>query len=89
MPCCGEKRQQQKSSWNSNQNSSSAPYSSARFSPGLGVAMSFEYLGTGHLRVIGPASGREYVFAAPRARVEVDARDQPWLSRVQSLRLVH
>jgi hypothetical protein len=89
MPCCGEKRQQQKNATISSQQTSGVPHSSARFAPGLGAVLHFEYLGLGRLRVIGPASGHEYVFDTPRARVAVDARDQPWLSSLTNLRLVH
>ena len=96
MPCCGEKRQQQAQVLTSNRQnlqpstSSSSGFkpSSSHHVPNLTTTLMVEYLGLGRLAVVGPASGRQYIFDTPGARVAVDARDQHWLSSLPRLRLV-
>jgi hypothetical protein len=39
------------------------------------VSVTFTYVGRSTLRVVGPATQRNYWFAQPGARVVVDARD--------------
>ena len=39
------------------------------------VPVTFDYVGRSTLRVVGPATQRNYWFAQPGARVMVDARD--------------
>lgn len=46
----------------------------------------FEYLGRSALTVDAPVSGRRYRFEGPRARLVVDPRDRPALSKVPQLR---
>ena len=46
----------------------------------------FTYLGRTALTVTGPATGRIYRFAAPGARLRVDARDATALRKVPVLR---
>jgi hypothetical protein len=87
MPCCGEKRQQIQSPISTMPTSSQAS-SNQRFIPRSNGTLRFKYLGLGRLTVMGPASGRQYVFNSPGEIVTVDARDQPWLSSVPKLQLL-
>lgn len=48
----------------------------------------FEFVGAGSATIRGPASGREYRFAAAGDRVRVDARDRPGLVALPALRWV-
>ena len=48
----------------------------------------FEYVGPTQLVVIGPVSGRRYLFDRPGSRVAVDPVDRPGVGRVPNLRLV-
>lgn len=50
------------------------------------TSVEFEYLGSTALTVTGPASGRRYRFEGRGARLVVDPRDRPGLSRVPRLR---
>lgn len=50
--------------------------------------MVFEYVGPTQLVVIGPVSGRRYLFDRPGSRVAVDPVDRPGVGRVPNLRLV-
>jgi len=45
-----------------------------------------EYVGTTSLVVVSPMTGRRYHFAGPGARLEIDARDRPYLMGVPHLR---
>ena len=42
----------------------------------------FEYIGRTTLRVVGPATRRDYWFERPGARVQVDGRDAPALDGI-------
>ena len=53
--------------------------------PARGTEM-FTYLGRTALTVTGPATGTVYRFAAPGARLRVDARDATALRKVPVLR---
>ena len=57
---------------------------SSRSSGGLVL----EYVGTSRLLVIGPATGRRYLFPQPGARLGVDIRDRASLLTVPSLRAI-
>jgi len=46
------------------------------------------YIGRTALTVTGPATGFQYRFAAPGARILIDARDAPALRRIDVLRAV-
>lgn len=46
----------------------------------------FEYVGRTTLRVVGPATRRDYWFSQPGARVAVDGRDAAGLAAVSQLR---
>jgi hypothetical protein len=48
----------------------------------------FEYTGTSSLVVVGPVSGKRYVFDAPGARVAVEPVDKPSVAGVPRLREV-
>ena len=62
----------------------------AQATPGrlLRAMATFEYLGRTSLTAVGPATGRQYLFASPGARVAVDLRDRLGLSAVPQLREV-
>jgi hypothetical protein len=48
----------------------------------------FEYVGATALTVVSPLTRRTYAFSRPGARLEVDARDRPWLAFVPNLAIV-
>jgi hypothetical protein len=56
--------------------------------PSAPVPVLFEYQGATAVSAIGPVTRRLYRFAAPHARVAVDARDAPAMTAVPSLRRV-
>lgn len=57
-----------------------------RLAPAVRGTEMFTYLGRTALTVTGPATGTVYRFAAPGARLRVDARDAIALRRVPVLR---
>ncbi len=71
--CCGRNRQPV----------SAAP-GPVRAAAPAGTA--FEYVGNTALTVVSPLTGKQYRFAKPGARVEVDSRDRSWVSFVPHLR---
>jgi len=48
----------------------------------------FEYVGATALTVVSPLTRKTYAFSRPGARLEVDARDRPWLAFVPNLAIV-
>lgn len=48
----------------------------------------FEYLGSSVFSVLSPITGRRYRFEGPGARIEVAARDRPYLAGLAQLRQV-
>jgi hypothetical protein len=71
--CCGRNRQV-------------APGGPAPLRAAAPAGAAFEYVGNTALTVVSPLTGRQYRFAKPGARVEVDARDRSWVSFVPHLR---
>lgn len=70
--CCGRSRQ-----------AVSNPPAPVRAIPAGTV---FEYIGNTALTVVSPLTGKQYRFAKPGARVDVDVRDRSWVSFVPHLR---
>lgn len=56
--------------------------------PARRFSVTFEYVGSTALTVVGPVTGRRYRFDRRGARVVVDPRDRPGLARVPRLREV-
>jgi hypothetical protein len=48
----------------------------------------FEYVGKTALTVVSPLTGRQYRFAQPGARLDVDVKDRSWLAFVPNLQRV-
>ena len=81
MSCCGRTGQQR--GW------IGSPQPVAPETPAVRrFAIAFEYTGQTALTVVGPMSGRRYRFESPGARIVVDPRDRPSLTRVPKLRQV-
>lgn len=53
---------------------------------GKGAGPRFEYIGKTALTVVSPVTGKKYRFPQSGARVEVDARDRPWMTFVPNLK---
>lgn len=51
-------------------------------------AWTFEYVGRTRLVVIGPATGRQYLFAGPGIRLQIDPRDRAAVAAVPMLKRV-
>ena len=89
MGCCNDKRVRWATAV------PGAPRSQA-FSPGVMASdgtppvstVGFAYVGVAALSVRGPVTRAHYRFAAPGARVEVDARDAAYMTAVPHLRRV-
>ena len=84
MPCCGQKRVQQRSMSNSFAPERAAPRAAAGRMP-MGTAY-FAYTGEGAVTVIGGATGRQYRFETPGVPLMVDARDRWGLAKIPVLR---
>jgi hypothetical protein len=54
----------------------------------LTAGVTFQYLGSSALTVVGPATGVSYRFSQPGSQVLVDPRDRHGLDRVPVLRLI-
>ena len=79
--CCGQQRQQHRTS-NSAHPMIPRPTGSSRPS----ITVTFEYLGRAGLTVVGRVSGKTYRFERPGFHVEVDALDAGSLAAVPNLR---
>jgi hypothetical protein len=75
MSCCGQARSQ--AGIQNNMNASAAPRT-----------VVFEYIGRTAVSVLGRASGIQYRFNAPGARLTVDARDRASLDALPMLKQV-
>jgi hypothetical protein len=90
MACCGQKRQQLRTSTTSvRQVNSSVLRVVSRRLPDPNRNAAFQYIGKTALTAMGPVSGRQYRFSYPGAIVEVDPRDREALSTVPNLRQAH
>jgi hypothetical protein len=58
-------------------------------SKGLTKGSRIEYIGRTALTVVSPLTGKRYRFPAPGASLEVDVRDQSWITFVPQLRVSH
>ena len=85
MSCCGDRRREFQAP--SPAYRPSGPPSQDRRSFRSSVAW-FEYTGQTSMVVVGPVSGKRYVFDRPGARVGVDPVDKPSLASVPRLRVV-
>jgi len=81
--CCGRPKLQ--ASNPSHQISARAPLPPSG-SPVRPSAARFEYIGKTALTVVSPLTGKRYRFRQPGERLEVDVRDQSWLTFVPNLR---
>ena len=81
MSCCGSSRQQMAFL-------AGAPPAGPIPAVERRFEIRFEYLGPTALTVVGPASGRQYRFAARGARLTIDPRDRRALARIPGLREV-
>jgi hypothetical protein len=84
MPCCGQRRAQQRNMSSAFVHELVAPRASASSFP-MGRAY-FEYVGQTAITAVGSVTGRQYRFATPGVPVVVDARDRWSLARVPLLR---
>jgi chitodextrinase len=82
--CCGQNRTQLRAT----SKASAARLAVAVGQPKLQPGVSFVYLGNTGITVTGPASGTQYRFDRPGARVEVDPRDRILLASLRQLRQV-
>jgi hypothetical protein len=53
---------------------------------GIAKGARFEYVGRTALTVVSPYTGKRYRFPAPGSSLEVDVRDQSWITFVPQLR---
>jgi hypothetical protein len=83
MSCCGKKREQLLTAARSRSPTPDQASSLLQASPSRVV---FEYVGRTGLTVIGAVSGKQYRFARPGARLQVDPRDGISMRKVPHLR---
>ena len=88
MACCGKARARSSGTAAGATPVRSAAPTAASRRPPVAPASVFEYVGTSGLTATGGVTRRTYVFAAPGARVAVDARDASGLRAIPVLRLV-
>jgi len=81
--CCGRSKLQ--ASIPSHQLPTRAP-SALSGNPIRWNAARFEYIGKTALTVVSPLTGKKYRFRAPGEQLEVDVRDQSWMTFVPNLR---
>ena len=84
MSCCGKKRTSLKETMTGQRFDNQRRSSQAA----TGAALTFEYIGSTAMTVVGPISGNRYRFSGHGARVDVDARDRLSLAAVPNLREV-
>jgi hypothetical protein len=81
--CCGRNRNQLRTT-----SKPPIPRPAHAVHPQKSPKVPFVYVGTTGMTVTGPASGMQYRFDGPGARVEVDPRDRILLASLRQLRQV-
>ena len=86
MSCCGSKRAQFATQNNPSNRAASFTHPNPRHARSAPPKVVFRYSGRTALAVIGPISGRRYLFAHSGAQVEIDPRDRHSVAAVPNLR---